>query len=299
MPAAACSGRTEHVLVAPAEDEAAEGEIRIDDEQDTEVEPVKLAPDPGQPTLRQIEDHRRVHLPYRLWCKWCVMGRGRGLPHRLRAGSIIPIVGLDYFYITSGGVKMRYELEFSRDDAGDKATEDARGRGEIIKCIAVRCTSSKAIFGHVVPCKGLDEEGWVADTVVQDVAWLGHTKVIVKADSEPSLQALIKRVLEVARVECPEIQNLSKEAPPTYDSQANGGIETGVRLIRGLFRTLKLCTEARINKFIPVDHPVAAWMLEHICLLLNTMVKGTDGLTAWQRVKGRSFGQQLVGFCEC
>ena len=209
------------------------------------------------------------------------------------------MVGADYFFMTKKGIHRRDELEYEQNDDGNRKLEDARAKGEVVKCIAVRCTSSKAIFGHVVPCKGLDEEGWVADTVVQDVAWLGHTKVIVKADGEPSLQALIKRVLEVARVECPEIQNLSKEAPPTYDSQANGGIETGVRLIRGLFRTLKLCTEARINKFIPVDHPVAAWMLEHICLLLNTMVKGTDGLTAWQRVKGRSFGQQLVGFGEC
>ena len=59
-----------------------------------------------------------------------------------------------------------------------------------------------------------------------------------------------------------------------------------------------MCTEARIDKFIPVDHPIAARMFEHVCLLLNTMVKGEDGQTAWARVKGRSFGQQLLGFGE-
>ena len=59
-----------------------------------------------------------------------------------------------------------------------------------------------------------------------------------------------------------------------------------------------MCTEERLNKHIPVDYPIAAWMLEHTCLLLNTMVRGTDGLTAWAMVKGRSFGQQLVGFGE-
>ncbi len=281
MPAAACSGRTEHVLVAPAGDEAAEGEIRIDDEQDTEVEPVKLAPDPGQPTLRQIEDHRRVHLPYRLWCKWCVMGRGRGLPHRLRAGSIIPIVGLDYFYITSGGVKMRYELDYSRDDAGDKATEEARGRGEIIKCIAVRCTQSKAVFAHVVPCKGSDEEGYVAGLIADIIEWLGHTRIILKADNEPALQSLVKRVMEVARVQCKDLAQLSKEEPAKYESQSNEATEIGIKLTRGLFRTLRCCLEARLDRAIPVGHAVIPWLLEHTCLLLNTLVRGEDGITPW------------------
>ena len=63
-------------MVAAAVDEEAGGEISIENEVDTEVEPVKMAPDPGQPTQRQVEDHRRAHIPYRLWCKWCVMGRG-------------------------------------------------------------------------------------------------------------------------------------------------------------------------------------------------------------------------------
>ncbi len=134
--------------------------------------------------------------------------------------------------------------------------------------------------------------------MVRDIAWLGHTKLILKADGEPALQALVRRVLEVARVECPEAASLGKEDPPAYDSQANGNIETGIRLIRGLFRTVKLCTEARIDKLIPVDHPITAWMLEHVCLLINAMVKGTDGLTAWHRIKGRPFGQQLLGFGE-
>ena len=105
--------------------------------------------------------------------------------------------------------------------------------------------------------------------MVRDIAWLGHTKLILKADGEPALQALVRRVLEVARVECSEMAGLSTENPPAYDSQANGNIETGVRLIRGLFRTVKLCTEARVGKYIPIDHPITAWMLEHVCLLLN------------------------------
>jgi hypothetical protein len=56
-----------------------------------------------------------THLPYRSWCRWCVLGRGRGLQHRARTGSLIPIVGIDYFYLTSSGVKLREELKMSNE----------------------------------------------------------------------------------------------------------------------------------------------------------------------------------------
>jgi hypothetical protein len=105
--------------------------------------------------------------------------------------------------------------------------------------------------------------------------------------------------MELARVECKELDQLAKEDPAAYDSQSNGGTEIGVRMIRGLFRTLKLCLEARIDKYIPIDHPIIAWMMQHVCLLLNCMIKGDDGITAWHRVRGRPFHQQLLGFGEC
>ena len=279
------------------EDVTVEEEVQIEEET-TEVEVPRAAPDPGQPTARQIEEHRKLHLPFRSWCRWCVLGRGRGLQHRRRWGSIIPIVGLDYFFLTKGGVKKREDLDFTVDADGNKALEEARARGDVVKCLLVRCFLTKAVFAHVVPQKGLDEDNLVADLVVTDLAWLGHTRVIVKADGEPALQALVRRVLEIAKVECRDLEQLAKEDPAAYDSQSNGGTEVGVRLVRGLFRSVNLCLEQRIDRFIPVDHPVVQWMLEHVCLLLNAIVKGSDGLTAWTRVRGRPFSQQLLGFGE-
>ena len=285
--------------MAPTEDEiAVDEEVHIKDELDTETESLKQARDPGQPTARQVEDHRRTHVPYRVWCRWCWLGRGRGIQHRRTPGSTVPIIGIDYFFITKGGVKVREELEHSMDADGEKALNEARARGDIVKCLLVRCTGTKALFAHVVPCKGADENGLVADMVVRDVAWLGHSRVVLKADNEPAIQSLITRVLAVARVECKDIEQLTKEDPATYDSKSNGGTEVGVRLIRGLFRTLKLCLESRLDKYIPVDHPLVPWLLEHTALLLNVTVRGTDGLTAWARARGRPFGQQMLGFGE-
>ena len=43
----------------------------------------------------------------------------------------------------------------------DEQLSSARQRGEVAKCLVFRCHASKTVFGHVIPCKGLDEDGVV------------------------------------------------------------------------------------------------------------------------------------------
>ena len=103
-------------LVSPLE--ATEDYVEIED--DDEVQPAQILPDPGQPTAAQIECHRSEgHVTYRSWCKWCVQGRGRGLQHRAGGGSSIPRIGLDYFFTTSGGLKTKPELLKDNDASGE------------------------------------------------------------------------------------------------------------------------------------------------------------------------------------
>ena len=200
---------------------------------------------------------------------------------------------MDYFFLTSKGVTAKEELEMNNDEI-----EQARADGTIAKCLVVRCFASKAVFGHVVPCKGLDEDGVVIEMIMRDLEWLGHTRVIIKADNEPAIQALANRAAELAKAEVKDMAQVSREDPAAYDSMSNGGTEIGVQLLRGLFRTIKLCLEQRINKLIPVDHPTIAWMMEHTAFLQNVLVRGTDGLTPWMRVRGRAFAQPMVGLGE-
>jgi hypothetical protein len=115
---------------------------------------------------------------------------------------------------------------------------------------------------------------------------------------------MIERAMGLLRVRVSEadpqvaLRRLTKERSAPYDSQSNGGTEVGVMLIRGLFRTLKLCLESHVGKYIPVSHPVVPWLLEHTAFLLNVKSRGSDGLTPWARVKGRPFGLQILGFGE-
>ena len=294
-----------NVSAAPDDDDDVadeKGEAQVDEEQSAEAgedpaaeeEIVRIASDPGQPSHKQVEEHRtRGHIPFRSWCTWCNLGRGRGQPHRARPESTIPIVAIDYFFLTESGVQLRSELELT-----DEAVQEARAKGEIVKCLALRCLKRKVLFAHVVPCKGADENGIVADMVIQDFEWLGHTRLILKADREPAIQALVKAALTMIKVDCSHVEQASAETPPTYDSQANGGIEVGIRILRGTLRTIKMCLEQRVDRYIPVAHPVVEWMLEHACLLVNALVRGEDGITAWERTRGRPFSQQLIGFGE-
>ena len=53
-------------LLAPFEDAPAEGEVMIDGEEE-EVEPLRNAANPAQPTAVQLEEHRTDHFPFRTW----------------------------------------------------------------------------------------------------------------------------------------------------------------------------------------------------------------------------------------
>ncbi len=41
--------------------------------------------DPHEPDDETREEHQRTHLPYRNWCRHCVMGRGKEMAHKQQA----------------------------------------------------------------------------------------------------------------------------------------------------------------------------------------------------------------------
>ena len=59
----------------------------------------------------------------------------------------------------------------------------------------MRDSETKAVFGHVVPRKGIDDKRFAVDALVSDIVWLGHTKVILKSDNEPAILKLLSESL--------------------------------------------------------------------------------------------------------
>ena len=59
--------------------------------------------DPGQPTVKEHQEHMTTHRPCGSWCMFCVMGRGVNAPHR-RSGAQddlegVPHVSMDYGFL--------------------------------------------------------------------------------------------------------------------------------------------------------------------------------------------------------
>ena len=80
-----------------------------------EVQPKVSIPSSEAPTASDLAEHRDGgHMPYRSWCDECVEAFGREEPHCGHDkvhGRSIPVVSLDYLFVTPKGVYTRKELE--------------------------------------------------------------------------------------------------------------------------------------------------------------------------------------------
>ena len=82
----------------------------------------------------------------------------------------MPVIGLDYCFL--------------RNTAADG----------YISVLVGRDKATKAVFAHVVPCKG-SETDLVCDQVCRDIRKLGHHgRVILKSDQEPAIVDFLQEV---------------------------------------------------------------------------------------------------------
>ena len=57
--------------------------------------------------------------------------------------------------------------------------------------------------------------------------------------------------------------------------------------------------EKQIGARIPATHPLLTWLARHAAYARTARVRGTDGLTAYRRITGRTTsGPKLIGFGE-
>jgi len=108
----------------------AEEQVQGESEEEEELEPLRTAPDPQLPTEAEVEDHRIDHANYRSWCEFC--RRGRGLGEQRGQGSdqphALPIIGMDYFFLTKDDVHTRDTLEVPEGENVDEFVEKALER---------------------------------------------------------------------------------------------------------------------------------------------------------------------------
>ena len=210
-----------------------------------------------------------THNPYCSWCLVCVEARGEEDPHRRNKdrkteGDGIPEVGLDY-----------------------KAFGQEEGEDDKATVIMARDKETLQTFVHLCLCKGASD-GWVVDRLVEDLATLGHTKVIVKTDGEPALVNVMEAIQE--KRSHPTVP----KHPPVYDSQANGAIEKAVDDVMAQLRALKIGLERRLQSKIQSNEVIIQWMIEHSSTIINKCQKGHDGKTPERRLRGKESKQGFV-----
>ena len=250
MPMEEETGEDQSQDVGPVEQPDLMDEVPDDDFECQECVAPRILPDPGQPTQKQLDDHRVDHLPFRSWCPECVAGRATGEQHLARKDQKqITTFSMDYLYLTKSRVVEREAL--------------LDGEEVEMKVLVAKDSQTKTLFAHAVVAKGSDEEGYAITRIVEDIAWLGHTRMILKSDNEPAILKVLKDSLKTARVEITELEQIQEEQAVKYDSKSNGDVENAFKQVTKLLRTLKICLEKRMGKKIPISHPLLTWPVEH------------------------------------
>ena len=78
------------------------------------------------------------------------------------------------------------------------------------------------------------------------------------------------------------------EHSPVRSSQSNGVVERAMQSEQGQLRVMKLAMEYRWNVTTPSSHPLPAWAVQYVGVLLNRFEVVHDGRTAYERLNGKN-----------
>ena len=263
----------QHELIAS---QAAERELRGSQERI----PVASMP-PKVPTEDEVSRHQLTHQPYQSWCEVCVAHRGRQDAHSAHGNgdrqSDRSLVSFDFGYA-------------SRLPTDDK-----------LCFLAIHDSWTGAMHCVPTPMKGGKYLSHLCTEFCRFISWLGHDKIALRCDQEPSTLSL----LEAVRKTCRTVGiGVSVENVVPADHAANGAAETTVNVLRqnaGVFIT-------QIEKAIGIDmtigsmHPLYSWGLIHSAWIHNRFTV-RQGQTPYELCSSRMysgkvalFGEAVLGF---
>ena len=129
-------------------------------------------------------------------------------------------------------------------------------------------------------------------SLVRAITSSGKATVEIQSDQERPLVALINRGMAVCRAE--HGMSITHIKSPVGDSRANGLAELGVREVKAKTRTLAFAAGELHGGEIKPNHPALAFFVALAAHYITVGQIGSDGLTAYQRRRGKKYGRLLA-----
>ena len=150
-------------------------EMREELEESDEIPQVRLRVADRPPSRAAVEQHNRLHMPYRSWCPVCVAAKAVDMKH---GGKVHADEDL------SARSEMVLDYCFFREVAG----------GPSVTTLVGRDRRAGLYLAHVVPFKGSAPE-WLAAQLVRDIKKAGYFGLLtLKSDQEPAIRDVLAEV---------------------------------------------------------------------------------------------------------
>ena len=119
---------------------------------------------------------------------------------------------------------------------------------------------------------------------------MGQDEVLLQCDQEPSISAVMGRIVERRRSE-----TLVRETP-RRSHQSMGGDERWNQMVQEEFRALRGQLERDTGLEIKPYMPVCAWIVRHAAWAITRYQpqRARGGLTAYARIRGRPYCGKIV-----
>ena len=247
-----------------------------------EVRAPKVLASPAQPSKTETDIHRLIHVPFRAWCRECVLGRGRDRYHRRIVGSDdVARIAMDYMFLTEYGF-------FNSQVDADEAINKAEGQCRIcITVLVIKDFLHKSIWAYPVEGKGVAAAEWLVAQVIEDLDTCGldGCHMVVKSDQEPSIIEVQKEIAEWRRRA--GTGGTALENSRVGDSQSNGRVERAIGELGGLIQTYKAGLESRLGVKVTLQHPTVPRLVKHAANVMNCYVVHACRKTSFEHIKGR------------
>ena len=83
-------------------------------------------------------------------------------------------------------------------------------------------------------------------------------------------------------------RTIEENSPVGSSSSSNGIVERAIQSVEEQVRVMSSALEGRWKSDIPVKHAIWPWLVEYASYLLNRCGVGSDGKTAYERIKGKA-----------